>query len=290
MLLIFTGTRVFMFPSTGLEELLESTTAEERMTWEDPFVANIEDRSVLSILQEAAFALIRKDVGKGERASMHEFLDGKDFCHTQRSLRVHKRAHHTKRVDDDDVTYDRVKAINNTVKSGRTRGGYYVSKVISEKSLSGNLTRRVDEPLLSGANLSFLRKWDNARTLRYGGGVMHSSIHFDFPATLIVQLHGKREMFLLHPSCDIPTEENKHKSDFRQLCARFNMFGFKQRQLRMRDMHCKSHRMKKVALEPGRILYIPSKWYHSVESNSMWWISYTVVYRFLQPRKTTHID
>lgn len=282
MLLIFTGTRVFMFPSTGLEELLESTTAE-RMTWEDPFVANIEDRSVLSILQEAAFALIRKD-GKGERASMHEFLDGKDFCHTQRSLRVHKLAHHTKRVDDDDVTYDRVKAINNTVKSGRTRGGYYVSKLISDKSLSGNLTRRVDEPLLSGAN----RKWDNAHTLRYGGGVMHSSIHFDFPATLIVPLHGKREMFLLHPSCDIPTEENKHKSDFRQLCARFNMFGFKQRQLRMRDMHCKSHRMKKVALEPGRILYIPSKWYHSVESNSMWWISYT--YRFLQPRKTTHID
>ena len=125
MLLIFTGARVFMFPSTGLEELLESTTAE-RMTWEDPFVANIEDRSVLSILQEAAFALIRKD-GKGERASMHEFLDGKDFCHTQRSLRVHKRAHHTKRVDDDDVTYDRVKAINNTVKSGRTRGGDYCS-------------------------------------------------------------------------------------------------------------------------------------------------------------------
>jgi hypothetical protein len=252
------------------------------MTWEDPFVANIEDRSVLSILQEAAFALIRKD-GKGERASMHEFLDGKDFCHTQRSLRVHKLAHHTKRVDDDDVTYDRVKAINNTVKSGRTRGGYYVSKLISE-SLSGNLTRRVDEPLLSGAN----RKWDNAHTLRYGGGVMHSSIHFDLTANLIVQLHGKREMFLLHPSCDIPTEENKHKSDFRQLCARFNMFGFKQRQLRMKDMHCKSHRMKKVALEPGRILYIPSKWYHSVESNSMWWISYT--YRFLQPRKTTHID
>ena len=100
MLLVFTGTRVFMFPSTGLEELLESTTAEERMTWEDPFVANIEDRSVLSILQEAAFALIRKDVGKGERASMHEFLDGKDFCHTQRSLRVHKFAHHAKRVDD----------------------------------------------------------------------------------------------------------------------------------------------------------------------------------------------
>ena len=65
MLLIFTGTRVFMFPSTGLEELLESTTAE-RMTWEDPFVANIEDRSVLSILQEAAFALIRKD-GKAKR-------------------------------------------------------------------------------------------------------------------------------------------------------------------------------------------------------------------------------
>ena len=80
MLLIFTGTRVFMFPSTGLEELLESTTAEERMTWEDPFVANIEDRSVLSILQEAAaLALIRKDVGKGETANMYEFLNGKDF-------------------------------------------------------------------------------------------------------------------------------------------------------------------------------------------------------------------
>ena len=65
----------------------------------------------------------------------------------------------------------------------------------------------MDEPLLSGAN----RKWDNAHTLRYGGGVMHSSIHFDLTANLIVQLHGKREMFLLHPGCDIPTEENKHK-------------------------------------------------------------------------------
>ena len=266
---------MFMFPSkTGLEiELSESTTAG-RMTWEDPFVANVGDRNALSLLREAAFALTRKD-GKGERASLHEFSLGKDFCHTQRSVRAHEKlAQNVKRVEDDDVTYDRVKAINDTVKSGRTRGGYYVSKLISE-SLLGNLTRRVDEPLLSGANVSFLRKRDYARTLRYGGGVMHSSIHFDLTANLIVPLHGKREVFLLHPSCDIPTEENKHKSDFRQLCARTNMFGFKQRQPRMRDMHCKSHRMKKVALEPGRMLYIPPKWYHSVESNSMWWISFT---------------
>ena len=55
---------------------------------------------------------------------------------------------------------------------------------------------RVDEPLLSGANLSFLRKWDYARTLRYGGGVMHSSIHFDLTANLIVQLHGKRDVLV----------------------------------------------------------------------------------------------
>ena len=262
MLLIFTGARVFMFPSTGLEELLESTTAE-RLAREEPFVANIEDRSVLSILQEAAFALIRKD-GKGETASIHEFLDGKDFCHVRKSTRVDKLA-------------DRVKAINNTVKSGRARGGDYVSKVISDY-ISGNLARRVDEPLLSGANLSSWRIGDYVRTLRYGGGLTHSSIHFDFTGIVIVPLHGKREIFLLHPSCDIPTEKNKHESDFRQLCARTNMFGFKKRQLRMRDMHCKSHRMKKVAVEPGRILYIPSKWYHSFESNSMWWISYILMF------------
>ena len=115
-----------------------------------------------------------------------------------------------KRVDDDDVTYDRVKAINNTVKSGRTRGGYYVSKLISDKSLSGNLTK-VDDLCFRGRTAN-----GTMHTLRYGGGVMHSSIHFDLTANLIVQLHGKQRCSCC-TSCDIPTEENKHKSDFRQL-------------------------------------------------------------------------
>ncbi len=263
LLTLFAGVLVFTFlPLTGFE-LLELTKKSEMLARDEPFVANVEDKNVLHILQEAALSMIQKD-GEGEEESMHEFLDRKDFCHRRNGTRVEKLA-------------DRVKAMNNTVKSGRIRGGYYASKVISDSSEF--LAERVDKPLLSWVKSSSSLPWlvgDYLRTFRYGGGLMHLSIHFDITGSIIIPLHGKREIFLLHPICDIPTEMNKHKSDFRQLCARINVFGFKEQQLRMRDVRCKSHRMKKVVLELGNFLYIPSQWYHSVESNNLWWISYVL--------------
>jgi len=107
----------------------------------------------------------------------------------------------------------------------------------------------------------------------FGGGGCKSPLHFDRADNFFVQLLGKKRVTLFPPSAGkylYPSEDKK-----RPHISRVNIFAPDE------DMYPLLKDAKKekivVELEPGDVLYIPSLWWHGVESLgtsisvNIWW-------------------
>jgi len=255
-------------------EMLEGATLAE------PIFQRVTDEEALYTLQEAALPLSltnkKSPFGIFGEAKVHDFLGTADFCY--RKEKSYSRYVNGRTLAEQVIMLN--SSISNLVNIRKTRsrrfgtgsmGGYCITQYID--LLSKNITR-AEDILFSRVILPSEEQFGfKERSVRYGGGQMLLSIHYDLSLTVIIPLHGTREILLLHPSCNVPVENRKYKRDYRNMCGSKNIFGFKKRQKRMKDVRCR-HRMKRALLEPGTILYIPKKWYHSIESNSAWWTSY----------------
>ncbi|CAL6407417.1 unnamed protein product [Bathycoccus prasinos] len=110
------------------------------------------------------------------------------------------------------------------------------------------------------------RAKDEYRSVRYGGGKMEMAPHWDPSWQIIVQLSGKRVLYLLHPSCNVPVETRDKRWDFRQACKV---------SIRLEKVKCRHHKPFRIVLTPGKLVYIPKKWYHSINvEDRIPWVSY----------------
>ena len=111
-----------------------------------------------------------------------------------------------------------------------------------------------------------LKAKDEYRSVRYGGGKMEMAPHWDPSWQIIVQLSGRRVLYLLHPSCNVPVETRDKRWDFRQAC-KVN--------IRLEKVKCRHHKPFRIVLTPGKLVYIPKKWYHSINvEDRIPWVSY----------------
>ena len=132
------------------------------------------------------------------------------------------------------------------------------------------------------------------RSVRYGDAMSYAT-HWDPHSSVVVQLLGEKEYWLLHPSCRwVNAETRRHRWDWRQACAQRRSFlrtfawgsipklGLIPRRAPpvvddapvrgLRRVPC-AHRPFRTILRPGSLLVIPAGWYHSFETEGRW-ISY----------------
>ena len=169
---------------------------------------------------------------------------------------------------------------NNVINNGANQNLYLVlSRIMSHASARSVQLPRLLQDIILPSFISFARLWEI--NLWVGCYSNRSNLHFDPEENLLVPIKGAKKVILINRS---ETGSLYQNLDGNILESKADVFNID------RKVFPKIDKIKfyQTTVEPGEALYIPSGWWHAVESSidvnisvNIWWLpNFSFLFKF----------